>query len=152
MQDNTAMGNETCFFLLLFTIPQPDLFKNESKKWNRRKRKANVTWIRSASLFRKKGLPRNRAIQGLPVFFISISENEGDKTWIKSKLAGAKQKRKQMNTKGSQFTRQNQLLSSVPCGDSSWMVLANPLWSVHHGAVGTTDCDLLEWLFRCFPF
>lgn len=28
-----------------------------------------------------------------------------------------------MNTKGSQFTRQNPLLGSVPCGDSSWMVL-----------------------------
>lgn len=55
---------------------------------------------------------------------------------INSKLTRAKQKRKQMNIKSYQFTRQNQLLNSVLCGHG-WFQ-QKPLWSVHHGAFGPT--------------
>lgn len=44
--------------------------KNEMEgKW-----KQTFIWIHSATLFREKSLPRNRAIHGPPVFFIRISQ------------------------------------------------------------------------------
>lgn len=132
------------------------LFKNESKKWNRRKMKANVTWVPSVSLFRKKACLE--VGPSMVHLFSSLGylrkRRRQNLDSIKSKLKGANQKRKQINKKGYLFTRQNQLLSWVPCGNSSWMASAKAsvicaLWCSWAHRLGP---HLLEWLFRCFPF
>lgn len=86
-------GMKLAFFVVVYHCTgRIFLFKNESKKWNRRTMKANVTWIRSASLFRKKACleigPSRDHLFSLLGYLRKWRKQNLDR--IKSKLTGAK--------------------------------------------------------------